>query len=445
MNRSFNFFRCLSAMLFIFSLSATHATAGSGFLALQFAWDNSAYNPKYKVGVNITKGSIVKKNIQESTTRNNILLLKLSDGEYNLESLDFSGEDLLYEKFKMDFNRPFTIEDGKVTNGGLIFIGKGEQAGKRSHQVYFLTFDNQDDLGWYIQNQYVPFSNVPETYAQPAWVFSKNEGRDNMIHIYEKAMVDAETKNPRKGVNYLYGPFGLLIKLEKEANGQVVGSKKLNTATLRQIQAVQFYQGKMIVDLGQGHMLYGTDQDLEPVIYPDEVGENPQFKLIGLDKFMIVDDLINIFVSEGAGFNWKKQDAFCRKLDATNRPIVGFGQDHLFIYTYLVGNDWALLQAPYDNPHFENLKIDEEIKRIPLLQETASKLVIGPQTTNLVKRGSFVHAMDRSTNEWTTVQTPRGDCNTLYIDKAQDDNFKTYCGRYEYISQDAGANWVLLK
>ncbi|MEN7551707.1 hypothetical protein AAG747_27575 [Rapidithrix thailandica] len=438
--------RLVVALVFITLLLPLHVFAnGKGFFAIQFTWDNGSYNPEYKVGVNFTKGSIISKNFKEITAKNNILIAEFSPGDYEIESLEFTGGDLYGQKLTLDFKRKITIEDGKITNGGLVFIGKGSQKNKKRHEIYFLTLNNQADLQWYLQNKYVS-PNVSRTSpVQTAWEFTKQETIDRVIAFFEKSYVERETQHPQKGVKYLYGMLGMLIKLQKDQNGTVVGSQRLHTGTYRQVQSSQSYQGKKIVDLGQGHYLYGPDEDLQPVKYPEGLTTDSQFKFIGNNKFLVVDGNFNIYVSEGKPFQWKKQDDFHRKYDPYNRPHISFGANHIYIFTYHIEDDWSLLRAPYDKVQFEAVEISPEIKKVSEVQETQNKLVIGPRTTNFVKKGAFIHVQDLNSGNWELVRAPRGDCGGLYVDSKNDNRFQAVCGKLVYISEDAGHTWVLIK
>ena len=192
-----------------------------GLFTIQFSWNKESFSNNIAVGVSYKKKAFLSKEKasgynMSSVSKNGILSLELNDGEYELVSVNLTGKEIGYNKvLKVPLEETFTIVNGKVTNGGLIFIGK-EQKGNT--QVYSIRIDNTKDIQRFLAVHKKEYSNSLEN-IKPAYKFLPNEKLNKIIEAYVETLVAKENLKPRAKVKYLYTTLGIFIKMEKTKRG----------------------------------------------------------------------------------------------------------------------------------------------------------------------------------------------------------------------------------
>ncbi|MBT1698739.1 hypothetical protein KK083_17740 [Fulvivirgaceae bacterium PWU4] len=418
-----------------------------GLFIIQFSWDPDSYDSDHRIAFNYRK--ISKLNLRGApmhvyVTKSETTALELAPGEYEIFSVEFYTMGMGGKTFTIQTQLPFTITSGQVVNGGLTFIIK--EPG--SNKVMLLSLDNEKDAQWYttqFQKQYAASG------MSAAWKFADKEKTDKLKKSYEELVVEREKAKPRKGVKYLYGVLGVLVKLDKTSDGAVKGFQSIETGTYREITRATSTGDKLFCTLGQGQYLYGTDQGVSVVALPQDVESEPHVYLLGADKFLAVDENLNIFSSSGPTLAWKKQADY--RVDPAainpqfNIPYVSFGPDKIYLYTTGPNKFKRLWYSGYDDINFKKMELPEDIKRIPLVTATKNKLVIGPITSSLIKNQASIYVKETNANDWQLLSAPRGDCDLLYIDSNDDNKFSLVCGfsgvtkSRSYRSVDGGKSW----
>ncbi|MEH0152679.1 hypothetical protein V6R21_00960 [Limibacter armeniacum] len=437
----------LFSIIFIVCLlsSFNSFAAEKGLFTLQFIWQKGTVGERHTVLVHLEKGKVIPKVIEKKTYGNQMLVMELPEGEYNITHLEIrGGSSISFGEFlKLDFNNTVTVQPGKVVNGGLIYIGHGDKESKKKEAIYYLALDNTKDVYTHINRFFPAYKLSHENEVVQAWQYSDEAKQNQLIDLYEQAMVNYEKKNSRPEVTYLFGKFGLLLKLNKDEQGNILSYERLTTNTLRQVVKAEKYYGKLLITFVGNEYLYGPEDHLQFITFPEGVYDVFDPKLIGEDKFLVYDGNVNIYVANGFPLKWEKNSQFSREYDEYNRPRFAYGKEHMFIYTPNVKDDWALLSSSYLDVNFESVKIDSEIKFFSNVQETSTKLLLGPKTHTLVRKGAEIYMKDKATGKWTIVIAPRGDCSGVLLDQKNDQLIVVSCGSgtIKYYSQDGGQSW----
>lgn len=416
-----------------------------GLLILQVSWDNDSYADKNHITFNYnkTKASRLKKKSSIKGLKNATLQLELEPGEYEISTIELRTLAGLGRTISIPFAKSFSISPGQITNGGLIFLIKEPD----SDQVYVIPVDNASDAKWHVSDKRKDFYKEGFSNFRPAWNFSAKEKIEAIIESYGKLLVSREMAKSKSKAKYLVGVLGVLIKLERDQNGALKNYKVLKTNTYNEVTGYGVYKNKLICLTSPGNYLYGAENDLRPIPTPEDVEGSFKIYLIGDNKLLLFDNNINIYSSTGTEIKWQKQSEFRREYKNFYPIELNFGVDHIYLYTRGTGEDRRLLMSDYDNVSFKKVEIPEEVKKITNLIETKDKLVIGPKTTSFVKKGSVIHVMDRKQNTWQQVRTPRGDCNSLQVDRNDNSKFTTSCAgsTMVFVSEDGGKTWKTSK
>ncbi|MDN5216681.1 hypothetical protein QQ020_31720 [Fulvivirgaceae bacterium BMA12] len=447
----------LISLLFIFALSLPgkagalkKSPAGNkGLFTIQFSWDTDSYPRDYRVGINYaaaSKSKVFKGKPQQAMINKNLsATLVLEEGTYRISSIDLHSVSLNGKKISIKFDRTFTIKAGEAVNGGLVFITKEPT----SNNVYLLSIDNHQDALWYVKQYHQEYLSSDGKGLSAAWKFIDAQQIDQLVESYEKLIVARAKAKPKNSVKYLYSVLGIMLELEKEKDGTIKGYKSIKTGTHQQIIKSVVLKDKILCLLGQGQYLYGTSQGLSAIPMPEDLESEPRLYLIAVDKFLVFDKNLNIYTSVGEEISWQKQDEFRRSDSQFHGPYLSYGPKEMYIYTTGTGKERRLLHSPYDQIAFKAMPMSDDIKKIPNLIARGKKIIIGPKTTNLVKKGSLIYIKEVDSDEWHLVQAPRGDCNRLYVDKNDDNRFDVTCGtfskKWKYQSLDGGETWNEVK
>jgi hypothetical protein len=428
-------------------LSATPASAAKGLFLIQFSWSEESYPSDYRVGILYTKGTgskLLKFNIQNASIRKNeTLALELAEGAYTITGIEFYGYDMGGKKLSTAVDRSFTVSPGAITNGGLALVMKDPG----SKQTTFVFIDNQKDAALYAGIFHKKYAST----INPAWAFIEDEKIRTLKQDYGKVLVGLEKAKPGKQPGYLYGFLGLLIKLERGPEGVIAGHTMIETNTYREIQVAVITRDKVVCDLGQGHYLYGTERGLSPVPMPGDLESEPNLYFLDVDKFLVVDQHLNIYSSAGPAIAWKKQGEYraAPSLLGDNRPHVSYGHDKIYLFTSGTGKNKKVFQSGYDTIHFKPLKIPEDINKIPDIVATSKNLIIGPVASSVFKNQGVLYVRANGSEEWKAVPLPRRDCTELSVDENDEDKFVVTCGflakKWQYESPDAGTSWKEIK
>jgi hypothetical protein len=448
-------FRFITFQLAVLFVSAPVLADGStgiakddkGLFMIQFSWDPDSYGNDYRIAMNYRKSSklaFIGSPQHIMVSKNATIALELAAGDYEILSVEFFSADLGGKKIAIEANKSFTVTPGQISNGGLTFIIKDPA----SNKVMLLSLDNEKDAQWYAALYHKEYAAKG---ISSAWKFNEKEKTDNLKKQYEQLIVAREKASPRKSVKYMYGVLGVLVKLDKGPDGAVNGYQSIETNTYREIMRATSANDKLFCTLGGGQYLYGTDKGLSIVAVPEDVESEPHLYLIGTDKFLAVDENLNIYSSSGPVFAWKKQGEY--RVDPVavnpqfNVPRVSFGPDKIYLFTTGPNRFKRLWYSGYDDINFKKMEVPEDIKRIPDVIATKNKLVIGPIPSSLIKNQASIYIKESHGETWQLVNAPRGDCDMLSIDSGNDDHFRLGCGLQgltktrTYKSADAGKTW----
>ncbi len=453
--RSQNLFLIAVIALFLLpcnEIQANESINNKGLFTIQFSWNEDSFSKNHSVSVEYKKIGFLTKakhsgNLVFPAPKNDFITMEMAEGEYELLSFKIQGESIPYGKVLMvPVNKTFSIEQGQITNGGLFFIGKEE---KKSSTVYSMKLDNTGDVKRYLKTYKPEYISRLESMS-PAWKFIDNDKLDGIISAYADVLVARETKSARPKVKYLYATLGIMIKMEKDAEGIVLSHQLLASPTYQQISSMKILDDKVLCKLPNGDFLYGKENDIQFIPMPQGLEKEPEIYVINNNRFLLVDDYVNIFSSD-ENFNWKHQSEHrSNRADVMYRfhPELYRGPSNLYFYTIGSGANKLLLRASYEDLQFTTVALSKDIKKIPMVTETSSQLIIGPvmKSGASAKKPAYLYVRNNSGDNWEEVELPRGDCNRFSPYRDNDSLYYIECGldRIPFKSSDSGKTWNAL-
>lgn len=437
------------------SLFATEiCTQDKGLFTIQFSWNSQSFSNKNSVEVQYKKEGLLKKSKSTgsgiiNSPKNSVLSLELSPGIYHFEAVKMVGPDFGYGKYlNIPFDKSFEIRGGQVTNGGLFFIGKET---KGSYDIYFLTLDNDKDIERFVSTHYRDYTASTDSFNRP-WEYTDDKILGSIIEAYAATLIPAEENRKRPKVTYLYTTLGIVMKMKKDATGKVLEHELIKTPSYQEIVEMAFKDGKMICRLGNGDYWYGERDVPEYLPLPGQIRNYGKLYYLGPSKFIFIENDYGIHFATSE-FNWSSQNEFrierkygLLKDQNYSIPKIYFGGDNMYIYSTTGGKYKRLLRSPYENIAFQEITLDRDVKQVPMVTETKSQLILGPDLKifSSAKRPAYLYVQNRGSDNWSVVDLPRGDCNLFGVDKKDDQIYYTTCGgEVKYLSPDSGATWEL--
>ncbi|NNC49491.1 MAG: hypothetical protein HKO01_03040 [Flaviramulus sp.] len=424
-----------------------------GLFSIQFSWNSDSYSKNLSVEVSYKKDGFLKKTKKSGATafkvsKNQFINIELPEGDYELLAINLSGPDFPAGKYlRIPFEHKFKVISEQITNGGLVYIIREN---KQAHNVMNLKINNDEDLKRFMTTYRPEFASNLDKMTHP-WPFLSNEKVDKLIISFADLLVKREGFAKRPKVNYLYASLGMIIKMEKNAEGKVLSYKLLPTPTYQQIKKMVLKKGgKILCDLENDSFLYGTDEGLEYIPLPEALEKSPILTQLKNGDYIMHDRNLNIFTSDDS-FNWKAHLEFNQEFEqsffqarSTSMKIYE-GKDNLYFYTTGIGKNKKLLRSPHSDYKFENIEVSKDILKIPMVTETSSNLVIGPvlKLNASAKRPAYIYVKEKESQIWEERALPFGDCYGFAPDRNDDTIFFTKCTESEWHqSKDGGKTWV---
>ena len=416
--------------LFNTRASITNTKDNEGLLIAQLSW------PAYAFDTNVKATLTYKKNLLAdpviiSGTKNQFLVSGIKEGTYNLLSVSLSeGSIPSGKKLTISLDKKMTIEAGKITNLGLLFISPETD----SKKVTLLPVDNTPDIKRLLSLHFPKMNQQPESFKQ-VFPFIEKEKIDGIIANYAKILVDAENAHPNPQVSYMYATLGILLKMTRDENGKVIDYKQIPTKTYQEVTGVTFNSDKLFCRLGNGEYLYGAEDNLSYVQRPAGVFRTIYF--LGNSLFLTTDMNFNLYVTNDT-FNWKVYTGFNQGY-GTN-PTVYLGPRNIYVYSTS-----ALLTTAYSALSFKEVPLpQDEDFHIGIdfkVVETKDKLFIGPNNLGLKKARLYI--TDSEYSQWETLEMPKSMCSDFTVDKNDDNHLYAKCTWKDILfeSFDGGNSW----
>ncbi len=429
---------------------AAKAESEKGLFSIQFSWNNESFSKNTVIEVIYQRKAFMSKAKSSSeeilvAARNTFINLELREGEYELKALHLKGSEFGYNKYlDVPINESFEIKQGKVTNGGLIFLVRENTS---SMQIMTLKMNNTPDVKRYLKTYKPEFAGQLDALEQ-AWGFIDNSTVDKMVEAYAKNLVDRQKKSTKKNVIYTYATLGIAIKMERDSEGNITDYRLISTPSYQQILKMVLKDDKIICTLANGSFLYGDDEGLDFIPMPEGLATVPNLHAID-DNFVLIDNNFNIF-SSNSEFNWKAQSDYSisksemgKFFSAPSYPVFYKGKKHIYIYSKASGKQKLLLQSARDEIYFEKVSLSDEVKRVPMVTETPTKLILGPdlKLNASAKRPAYLYIKDHNSDTWVVRDLPRGDCNRFYPGKDQTILYTECSENNWYESHDYGKTW----
>ncbi len=420
-----------------------------GILSIQFSWNNESFSKGTSIEIIYQKQTFMGKAKSSSeqifAMRNSFINLELKEGEYELVALHLKGKDFGYNKFmKIPFEESFMIKAGTVTNGGQIFLVREDTS---SMKIMTLKVDNTVDVKQYIRT-YKPEYAANLDALQPAWNFLKKSTIDSMVEAYAKTLVDRQKASEKKSVIYTYATLGIVINLERDADGTIVDYSLVPTPSYQQIEHMSLKGDKLICTLANGSFLYGDKNGLDFMPMPEGLETLPNLYMVD-KQFLLIDNHFDIFSADDQ-FDWKAQKEFNngksemgKFFSAASYPTFYEGKQNLYIYSKATGKQKLLLKSSRSQIHFEEVTLSDDVKRVTMVTETPEKLILGPdlKLNATAKRPAYLYIKDHHSDQWEVRDLPRGDCNRFFPGKDQSILYTECSSNNWFESHDFGKTW----
>ncbi len=450
---SFLFYSFGSTLAFNTSTRSAE-TSDKGLFSIQFSWNKESYSENLVVEIEYKRKAFLSKAKSSGSqillaSKNDFINLELREGEYEFVAIKLKGLEIGYNKYlRIPIEESFTVKPGIVTNGGLMFLVRES---KKSQQVLTLKIDNTPDVKRYV-TIYKPEFNPQIEAIEQAWKFIENTKVDKMVTTFAKALVARENKAPRPKVKYMYTTLGMVFKMDKDAAGKVTNYKLIKTPTYQQITKMSLKNNKLTCTLANGSFLYGDENGLEYMSLPKALEKIPSLYVVD-DQFLLVDSNFNIFWADNS-FTWTAQSEFRHAKTEAGKffsqpsyPIFYKGKYHIYIYSKATGKQKLLLRSDRKNIKFEKVALSNDVKRVPMVTETSTKIILGPdlKLNATAKRPAYLYVKDHDGDTWEVRNLPRGDCNVFSPGKDETIFFTKCDKKYWYQSDDYGKTWFEYK
>lgn len=460
MNKTFTLFLFLS----IFTTINAAGTKDKGFYAIQFSWDENSYSSLSEVKITYKKKGFLNRTQSSVTvTKNKFVTLELNPGEYELQNIQLHGGNIPgLMNLKIHLKGSFTIEKGKITNGGLILLIREKM---ESNIVRTLKINNTHDLFKYVRI-YLSQESLKTEDIIPAWSFIENDEVDKLIQSFAKLLMKNESAKKRPNVNYLYTILGMIIKMNKDGMGIVTDYTLIPTNTYQQIMKMTLKKNRNIIcDLENGLILYGSDAGLQYTAMPKNMEKMAKFYELKRNQYLLVDSNYNIAWADSL-FTWHIQSEFKYKekmkqtrlgsrfpptiLETT--PGVYKGKKHLYVYsspgtTYYNKSDIVtyntLLQSNYEDMQFKSIDLPMDLRRIRKVTETPEHLILGPFLGSFSNRKelAYIYVKKLNSDKWEVRELPKNYCTSFFPNKTGEILY-TECTKGKWFeSHDSGLTW----
>lgn len=466
---NFRIYQILLAIILLGSVNISNANNNScdsgqdavdGLFTIQFSWNKESYNDNTSVEIEYKRKSFLSKAKASGKTalyakKNEFINLELKEGEYEFTAIKIHTSEVLSGYYvRVPIEETFTIKAGHITNGGMIFLVKKN---KKSNAVMTLKLDNTADVKQYV-NIYMPSYESKIEAIEPAWKFLEKDTVEKLVRSYAETIIKNENKNPRKNMKYMRTTLGMVFKMEQGADDKITDFKLIPTPTYQEIIGMKILkkEGKLLCTLENGSFLYGDDNGLDFMPLPKGLEKVPELQFIKNGRFLLVDANFNIFSSD-TSFKWKEQLNFRKEQksagiftifpSSVSYPKIYKGKQHIYIYSPAEDKNLVLLQSGYGDIDFKPVPLSKEVKKVPLVTETPTHLIIGPHVKQsaTAKRPAYLYIKELASDTWTVRDLPQGNCKRFFPGK-DESIWYTECSKNNWFeSNDAGQNWSTWK
>lgn len=382
-------------------------------------------------------------NIKMTKEMTGLVVLPLPVGEYRLKqgrNRAVSGGGFNYTEYTMltiDFDRSFKVQEGKVTNLGVVV--------SFPYRGYW--FDNTKEVQAYMQQFYPTLASTltGKDYILPE---GKYLGKSDYLMIQEKiGRIPLNFRNtgaPKYlGRRFAIGPGGTFAKMKVE-NSLKDGVTPLPTNTLAQIISGSWYEYDAAALSLIGELYLYQEGTLRRVNYPDSF-RPVAVHLFGHGKLVLMDGKGRAEITEDGGKTWRTSQPFAAaKLDANELRLDGINaKGGFYIYTRQDSEGApAVLFSPYEKATLTLVDIPKDLDLIENLTESPAGLFLRvPNKYGLVNKAEFYYKQ-YSKGPWIKGELPDIYCS---IDYEKTTSTEIYASSLSsiYKSKDGGQTWTV--
>lgn len=344
-------------------------------------------------------------------------------------------------------DRKFVIEEGKVTNLGLlVYLPEGPAAGGGSatppaqgKRFHVIAVDNNAEMKTYLETNYPalmsslgdrPLQLAPAKYLDAARLpelrrlIAANELKSGKLVTNATATV-------------AYGDAGTLVMLRRTAGGQPGKAEVLDTGTLADVVDAVRDDERMLFLTSEGKLLSVDDGKLAVASVPFRT-HAVRLAVFSDGSLVIIDNRLRVLLSRDRGVTWTRHE---NAMIETPRNDIGIAGD--------VDNLYITLGTRGVPSRILSLRVGDAAPAIIVppsgdggTRAASGRSLLVPREAGLflMLSGRDFYFRPQSGDQWRQQSMPGQKCKPVVFDQAGR-KLGVECDGIKYDSGDSGLNW----
>ncbi len=375
-----------------------------------------------------------------------LIAVPLAAGEYSLDALNYvtyggsttAGTVTYTTKYSttMPLNRKFTIRPGEVTNIGLILLYPDPED-KENKRFFRFFIDNRDDMKIFLKTFYPALAARMKVDAMTlsAGEYLKDP---KLLQSLRREIALKGFIASRATADYVAGNVGTVAKVKRGKDGKMSDVQVLDVDTLSNIATQSSDQkSDRLVFMTANNRLFLVTGGAVKEKRPPTALRDGEVLAAGAKDIVIVDDRLEVYVSNDNGETWKTNDTFMVKDDV--RPKFMAGERSYYIYSSYPP---VLITGVYDRAELAKLELPEKLGNIQHVTEKKSGLFVETHVTAWTKDTPFPFYVKKdAAAPWEARAMPRISCYAIRFLDDTGNNLETLCQKETFQSSDGGRRW----
>lgn len=390
---------------------------------------------------------LINKKTYNNALVKGLIAIPLAAGEYSLDALNHvsyggsttTGTVTYTTKYSttMPLNRKFTIRPGEVTNIGLILLYPDPED-KENKRFFRFFIDNRDDMKSFLKTFYPALAARMKVDAMTlsAGEYLKDP---KLLQALRKDIAVKAVVGSRVAADYVAGNVGTVAKLKWNKDGKVSDVQLIDVDTLSNVVTKwSDHQGGRLAFMTANNRLFLVTGGAVKEKRPPTVLRDGDVLAAGGKDIVIVDDLLEIYVSNDNGETWKSNINFVVK-EPIQRKFVA-GERSYYIYTTFPP---VLITGSYGRAELTKLELPEKLGNIQDVTEKKAGLFVETHITAWTKDTPFPFYVKKDASApWETRALPKTSCYRIrFLDDAGN-NLEVLCQKDMFQSSDGGRRWT---
>jgi len=376
-----------------------------------------------------------------------LIAVPFDKGEYSLDALNYvtyggsttNGNVTYTTKYSttMPLNRKFTIWPGEVTNIGLILLYPDPED-KENKRFFRFFIDNRDDMKRFLKTFYPALSASMKVDAMTlsAGEYLKDP---KLLQALRRDIALKEFVASRAAADYVAGNVGTVAKVKRGKDGKISDVQVLDVETLSNIVSKSSdHNSDRLVFMTANNRLFLVTGGAVKEKRPPAALRDGNLYALGSKDIVIVDDLLEIYVSNDNGETWKSSEGFVVKEPVKRKFVTG--ERSYYVYSTYPP---VLIAGAYGKTELAKLVLPEKLGNIQTVTEKKAGLFVETHITAWTKNTPFPFYVKKdAASPWETRAMPMISCYGIrFLDDAGN-NLETLCLKETFQSSDGGRRWT---